>query len=369
MSAGAQQELVQRGEVTAVRVHQETGRESRIYELEVSDGVQTWRQSLWSVTTLLKVIDRPALQYWAAKETAKAAFENRDYLEQDVKRFGLDEAVYQLSQARFKKKSRAADIGTAVHALIEAHIKGAERPPIDPTLTDEVLPRFEQFQRWEEAYQPNYRFSEATVVHPEHGWAGTLDFVAEIGRNGDGLVDIKNTNPGRGDKPGVYMEAALQVCAYAHGSEVLAARGAWVEPVPMTPVGWGAVLWLYPGRHAFIAVDIDDATYRAFRIATELYRYVDGPGKKAVRGELTPAVMGILPTPAEQAAAIAPMVSEPQRRALEAMARDIGGHDALKRIAHEVCGVDSTTRIPAARFDDVAAAITAAGDPGSEAAA
>lgn len=374
MSAPEQQELVQRGAVTAVRVHQETGRESRIYELEVSDGVQTWRDSLWSVTTLLKVIDRPALQHWAAKETAKAAFENRAYLEQDVERHGLEEAVYQLSQARFKKKSRAADIGTAVHALIEAHIKGAELPPTDPTIADEVLPRFEQFQRWEEEYQPTYRFSEATVVHPEHGWAGTLDFVAEIGRNGDGLVDIKNTNPNtRNGKPGVYMEAALQVAAYAHATEVVAARGAWVEPVPMTPVGWGAVLWLYPGRRAFVAVDIDDATYTAFRIASQLYRYVDGPGKKAVRGELTPAAMGILPTPAEQAAAIeraeimGPIISEAQRKRMLAIGAENGmDHAAVKALVGKMTGANSTTQVPLASYDAVVARILE-GDPAAAA--
>lgn len=356
-----QQELIGRGAVTAVRAHQETSRESRIYELEFSDGTQSWTVPLWSVTTLLKAIDRPALQHWAAKETAKAAFENLRYLESDVERFGLDEAVHQLSQARFKKKSRAADIGTGVHALIEAHIKGAERPPVDPGLVDEIVPRFEQFQRWEEAYQPTYRFSEATVFHPDHGWAGTLDFVAEIGRNGDGLVDIKNTNPARDGKPGVYMEHALQVAAYAHAAEVVAARGAWVEPVPMTPVAWGAVLWLYPGRHAFVAVDIDEATYTAFRVAAQLYRYVDGPGKKAVRGELTPAAMGILPTPAEQAAATGPVITEAQRRMMLGVGNSRGlDHAGVKAVVAQVLpGVTSTKAIPAARFESVMDALEA----------
>lgn len=358
-AVSAQEELIQRGPPVGVRVHQETTRDSRIYTLEFSDGVQTWREPLWSVTTLLKVIDRPALQYWAAGATARAAYENLKYLASDLERYGLEGAVKQLSEARFKQKSRASDIGDGVHRLIEAHILGATRPPVDPELADEIMPRFSEFLRWEEEYQPTYRQSEATVFHAEHGWAGTLDFIAEIGGRGEGVVDVKNTNPGRDGKPGVYGEHALQVAAYANAAEIAAVRGSWVEPIPMAPMSWGAVLWLYRDRHAFIEVKIGPKEYEAFRVAAQLYRYVDGPGKKAILGPQTPATFGILPTPEQQAAAVAgATINEAQRKRMLALGNDHGlDHAAVKAIVLEVTGATSTTKVPRSQYDAVCARI------------
>lgn len=399
-----QQELVQRGAVTAVRVHQETSRTSRIYSLEYSDGVQTWREPLWSVTTLLKAIDKPALVYWAAREVAAAAFKDRAHLDSDLARFGEREAIYQLSQAPWSRREKAADVGTAVHALIDAHVRGAELPFLDEDVREKAHAHYGQFLRFEADYRPVWHGAEMTVVNPEHGWAGTLDQLAEIGHRGLGLLDVKNTSPAgkKKDQPGVWPEHALQVCCYGNATEIIPVRGLWAEPVPMPEVKWGAVLWLSEERYALVEVDISAQTYRAFRTAAEFYRWQDGPGKRVILGEQSPAVFGVLPSAEEQEAATSKLdvtrspdegspdgdaarepeihpagesqsagttINEPQRRALEAMAREIGGHDALKAIAHEVCGVDSTTKIPAARFDDVAAAITAAGDPGSEAAA
>lgn len=290
-----------------VRVHRQTGRNSRVYKLEFSDGERTWLMPLWSVTTLIRGLDKPAIPYWAAKEVAKAAIKDRKHLDADVERYGEDEAVKQLSGAPWKSRSRAGEIGTAVHTLIDAHVRGAEQPALQ--LADDLVPgvtrRFEQFKRWENEWQPTWHGAEMTVFHPEDGWAGTLDELAELGTRGLGVLDVKNSNAGRDGGPGVYPEFALQIAAYAHAKEIVASRGAWLEPLPMPEVHWGAVLWLAEDRHALVEVDITDRVYRAFRVAAEVWRYQDGPGKEAVIGEQSPAVFGILPTPEEQAAAIA----------------------------------------------------------------
>lgn len=388
--APAQQELVQRGAVTAVRVAQETGRSSRIYQLEYSDGVQTWREPLWSVTTLLKALDKPALVYWAAREVAAVAFKDRAHLESDLARFGEREAIYQLSQAPWSRREKAADVGTAVHSLIEAHVTGAALPHLDDDVREKAHAHFGQFLQFERDYRPTWHGAEATVLNPEHGWAGTLDLLAEVGDRGLGVLDIKNTGAGgkKKDKPGVYPEHGLQVACYANGSLLVPTRGVWAEPVPMPEVRWGAVLWLAEDRHALVEVDVSPETYRAFRIAAEIYRWQDGPGKRVLFFDRSPAALGVLPTAQEQAAAHArdvvarqqerieaedhddpspPTITEPQRRALEAAARDAKiGHDGLKAIAAEVCGVGSTKLIPARDFDAVLAAVQATADPGPE---
>lgn len=365
-----------------VRVQQDTDRNSRIYYLEFNDGTRTWRESLWSVTTLLQVLDKPALIHWAAKATARAAFEGIKYLASDLERYGLDDAIKQLADARYKQKSRASDIGTAVHALIDHHIVGGAEPPIDPTIEEtEVRPRFEQFLRWEEEYRPIYRGAEMTVFNPEHGWAGTLDFIAEIGNRGEGLVDVKNTNPTKDGKPGVYFENHLQLAAYANATEIAARRGAWVFPVPMPELQWGCILWLYPGRKAFVEANIGPKSYRAFLVASEMYRYKDGDGKKAIYGEQSPATFGILPTPEEQAAAIAeaqstpgpepdpeppapdpaegpPVITDLQRKRMLGIGRKHGmSQPAVKALVTELTGATSTTRVPVDRYEEVCAAI------------
>ena len=362
-----QQELVERGAVQAVRVSQETERGARTYELEFTDGVQSWRERLWSVTTLLGALDKPAIPRWAAREVAAEAIAHRADLERDVQRHGAIEAVHMLAQAPYRKRDKAADVGTSVHALIEAYTKGETLPPLDEETKDRALAHLERFKEWEAAYRPTYLGHESTVVHPDHGWAGTLDLLVEIGDRGVGVVDIKNTSAGgrKKNEPGVYREHALQVAAYAHAKEIIPIRGVWADPVPMPPISWGAVLWLhadYPP--AFIEVDVSDRAYLTFRYAGDVYRWVDGPGKKAIIGPVPPSVFGVLPSPDEQAAAAERderlrIISAAQHRRLEVIGKAIG-HDAIKAIAKEVAGVESTTKIPRDRYEDVVAAVEAA---------
>jgi len=378
-----QQELVPRGEPTGVRVHQDTGREARIYDIEFTDGVTTWRSPLWSVTTLLKVLDKPAFVQWAAGATAAAAYEQREYLEADVKRYGIEEAIYRLSQQRFNSSSNASAIGTAVHDLIEAHVLKVNPPNIEPSLMGEVEPRFAQFLAWEADFKPEYRQAEATVYHPEDGWAGTLDLIAELGDLGNVLIDVKNTKAGREGQPGVYPENALQVAAYANAKWIAGTRGAWVEPFPMLPIGAGAILWLHPTRYAFIPCDVGPKAYRAFRVAAELYRYMDIPAKRAIGKPLTPAMVGILPTVAEQEASpfgrpAEVLINEKQRKRMLAIGSGAGlDHAGVKRVVAEVTGATSTTLVPASRYEEVCARIEGTtgpppdpaleGDPGPEA--
>src|SRR5262245_23314729 len=89
-----------------VRVHQRTTRESRIYHLEFTDGERSWHAPLWSVTTLIKAIDKPALPRWAAREVAEAAIHDRGYLDQDVERYGERETISRLAEAPYRQRSQ-----------------------------------------------------------------------------------------------------------------------------------------------------------------------------------------------------------------------------------------------------------------------
>ena len=72
---------------------------------------------LWSVTTIIGALDKPALVYWSAEQTALAAVHQQGAW-QGLAEANPDEAVEWLKNARFKRQPgqrSAAELGTAVH--------------------------------------------------------------------------------------------------------------------------------------------------------------------------------------------------------------------------------------------------------------
>ena len=72
-----------------------------------------------SVTTVIGVLDKPALVPWAAGMTADAAIRMAKTLQQRIEEDGPDEVKRQLVGARFARqrgKRSATELGTAVHA-------------------------------------------------------------------------------------------------------------------------------------------------------------------------------------------------------------------------------------------------------------
>lgn len=103
---------------------------------------------------------------------------------------------------------QAGDIGTEVHALIEAHVKGL----ILPDASEQALRSYGAFLRWESRNSLEYIHSELRVVCEEHEFGGTIDIIA---RSGDmlWLIDPKSSKA-------IYDEFILQVAAYRHAYEV-----------------------------------------------------------------------------------------------------------------------------------------------------
>ena len=173
----------------------------------------------WSVTTLIGVLDKPALIYWSANQTARAAVESWKTWTAMAKDTGPDEAIKWLSNARFRKPAgstrTAAELGTAVHAAIETYTLSGTRPEVDA----EIRPYLEQFDRWAQAFQPEYQAAEVTVYSPDRGYAGTCDAFLTI----DGvrfIADYKTTRNAF-EKDGTtptraYPEVALQLAAYRY---------------------------------------------------------------------------------------------------------------------------------------------------------
>ena len=156
------------------------------------------------VTTILSVINKPALVAWANAEGLA----------------GRDTS---------KTVQRAADIGTVTHARIEAYVRGMEldeselpRDVVDRSQNGAL--RFMDF--WQKA---GYELSECELAMVSESWqvGGTLDILARNRDGGLDLLDVKTSKR-------IYPEHRIQACAYAaiyeeaHGQPI---SGVWIARV------------------------------------------------------------------------------------------------------------------------------------------
>jgi hypothetical protein len=161
-----------------------------------------------SVTAITKIIDKPALLYWAVNQTteriAKLWQPGKEYTEDQIKA-----AIIDAKGSRFRTSKKAMDIGSQAHDWIEQYIKAKiyrfEYPP---------LPDYKPVERavnayldWEEANDVVYHSSERKVYSKIYRYSGTVDIDFVV--NGRRLVgDLKTSKA-------IYPEYYLQCAAYA----------------------------------------------------------------------------------------------------------------------------------------------------------
>src|SRR5262249_378680 len=173
-----------------------------------------------SVTTILQIVDKPALMHWAANMERKA-FETAllDVLSKPGARdpmYVLDECIKCLSgvKAMMKEKDKAAVIGTAAHALIEWHTRKmlGDDPGDEPSVPNEALWAVEAWKDWVKAVEFEPIAVEAGGYCESWGYAGTLDWIARV----KGVVTLGDIKTGKA----VYPEAFLQNIAYRHAARI-----------------------------------------------------------------------------------------------------------------------------------------------------
>lgn len=193
---------------------------------------------LWSVTTILGALEKPALLYWAAEMTAEAAIDNEATWKGMLADRGRTEAVKWLRDARFRQpraQLASNSLGTVTHAVCEQYaLTGtkpdadaiAERvrveggPEVDVTSETAVVARMlESFDGWLQRFIPEYQATEVCVYSPTYGYAGQCDAFLTI----DGVRFIgdykssRETLDSRGALRTPYPEqVALQLAAYRH---------------------------------------------------------------------------------------------------------------------------------------------------------
>lgn len=281
---------------------------------------------LWSVTTIIGALDKPALLYWAAEQTAIAAVNAAASLPARIAEDGEAETVKWLRDARFrssKDRLSAATLGTIAHQACEEYALTGHRPGRDrlaEMIRQEAGPKFpgvefevpvvekmlDQFDDWLARFQPSYQATEVVVYHPTYGYAGCSDAFLTI----DGvrfIVDYKTSREGfdkQGRAKGPYPEAALQLAAYRYAEFAAVWRPRRIEKfrrryyllseaereqaVPVPEVDGGAVIHLTPDHCEIFPVRCDERVHEAFLFVQEASRWVNTTSKDVVGLPMVP---------------------------------------------------------------------------------
>lgn len=222
------------------------------------------------VTTILSQgMPKEALIFWAGNITAETALENLPYLvSSSLRPEQRTEAYDWLRRAHTRKKDARAEIGGAVHDVIEAHVLG--KPVPEELLDDEdIAPYLRHFERFVQEWQVTFEASEMVVGNLTDGYAGTLDYLlrsklitAAIGAPSDIAILGDTKTGGELDEKGVYPTAGLQMAAYAN-AEVGWLRDGTRIPLPAMHTT-GVVLHLRPEGYRLIPLRCDEAVFSAF---------------------------------------------------------------------------------------------------------
>ncbi|MCW2953239.1 MAG: hypothetical protein JWQ48_2409 [Conexibacter sp.] len=166
-----------------------------------------------SVTSALKVLDKPALVSWAEACGAEGAAKLAKLGQLDD--VAPDRAIFQVRRHNLgcdAKRDEGAKRGTSTHAVLESYARDRSLPPIS-AFPVEQRGFYQGLARWLLVARPVPQYIERVVGSARHGYAGRLDMRATIdGR--DVIVDLKTSARGI-----VYPEAHLQAAAYALADE------------------------------------------------------------------------------------------------------------------------------------------------------
>lgn len=170
-----------------------------------------------SVTHILSCIAKPALVTWAANTERELVMDAAADLYLDMVQVKpMSRAGYvttlkaRLGETRAHKRlnEQATNIGTQTHHLIEWSIRKALGQVVgpEPKVQQEALWAYMAFEDWAREHHVRPLLIEETVWSATHGYAGTMDLLAEVDGS-PALVDFKTGKA-------IYSEAYLQSAAY-----------------------------------------------------------------------------------------------------------------------------------------------------------
>jgi hypothetical protein len=235
-----------------------------------------------SVTTILSLVAKDALQYWAAKVVQEKAMDMIPALVQSLRRRPCDMKgddrcwacrdciALELRREPDRQRDEAADRGTRIHTVADHYALHGELRDHD----DDIRGSVEQWMRWRDTHQVVFDASEVTVINREHMFAGTLDGVVRCGwmppkwRHLIGVPLIDDLKSGKG----VYDQHALQLAAYRCPGNVVLLPDGSEEPLPDCDPETGLLVHVRPDDFWARPVQVGARTFNTFLHVLGLYR-------------------------------------------------------------------------------------------------
>lgn len=218
------------------------------------------REKVPGVTSILGMLPKDFLRYWAAKMVAEEAMADLGTVVSIAMR-DPQAAIDYLKRAPDRNTKKAADTGSNAHDHFERLARGE-------TISDRQIPPDERifvdhFREFLDKCQPDYHFMEETVWSDTHGYAGSFDAFATI--FGERVwVDNKTT------RSGVHEEVGLQLAAYRFADHIVREDG---SRVPIPPADGATVLHVRPEGWKLVPVRADEQMFEVFLHLREVFRY------------------------------------------------------------------------------------------------
>lgn len=170
------------------------------------------------ITTILGTLAKPMLIPWAAKMVVECIKEKAPFREiahdqgeqeQEIEAFyEVSPALLEEAQkAHTKKKEKAGEHGTDMHAEVEQYIKNCIENSYGKPFASTAMGRIKPFEEWAIANVKQFLFSERPVHSISLFLAGTIDFGCMMKDGKRRIGDLKTGS-------GIYYEAILQCEAY-----------------------------------------------------------------------------------------------------------------------------------------------------------
>lgn len=211
------------------------------------------------VTTVLGLLDKPALREWYAKEAAKRVIDHWDEIVEMPPSARMD-----FVQRGPRERTQAAALrGTEIHAL-GAQLAAGEEVEVPPEHRGPV----EAYARWMDEWDVEPLASEAPVAFTQPGseYGGTADLWARVGvRDGiHALIDIKTGS-------GIFHETPVQLAAYGYAN-----LSSWNgEEVEVLPPDAFYVAHVLPDAVRMVPIYCDQATHRTFLYLLQVFNAVE----------------------------------------------------------------------------------------------
>lgn len=186
------------------------------------------------VTTILGVLDKPALPRWSAREVAEYVTDNPGTID-ELRSLGRDSMIDALRGIPWGKRDKAATRGSTIHEHAETILRGDE---IELDNNDPLIPVIENALDFLDDWNIRPILVEFPCASREHWWAGTGDLIAtythpNTDQTGTAIWDWKSGKA-------IYPEAAMQLNAYAH-AEFHGLNGE-EQPIPTVDAAFGVHL-------------------------------------------------------------------------------------------------------------------------------